>query len=170
MARPLTEIVNEGEVLGVVSGVAASVPVGGGGGVAVVYYSQPVDGATRASATLGPLNTPWTDSITVDASQAVRYVVNPSMQCSANTVMYVALSRNGTIIDRRYAGYEGSGYEARDLFSGIDSPGAGTHTYEVIVASSTGTITLNTSVDTSTAGATGADGVSSMMLEAVTTA
>ncbi len=140
----------------------------------VIQFSKPTHAVTRASTTLGALSTPWTDTITTtNASQGVRYEVAISTQCSSDEVLYAAITRAGTIIDRVGIYTAGGGSrENRSVLSGIDLPAsAATHTYEIIVASNSGnTVTVNSTVSTSTAASLTADGVSSMQLELVETA
>lgn len=132
-------------------------------------YSKPTHGVTRASTTLGSLSTAWTDTATtVHADQIVEYDVAISAQCAGNEVIYVALTRGGTIIDRAITVGAGN-IENRIPLSGWDAPGsAGTFTYEIYVASNAGsTITVNATPNTSTAISQTSDGVSSMRLRPV---
>lgn len=140
--------------------------------VDTIQFSQPADGATRASTTLGALSTPWTDDITTTALRpSVKYDVVISCQCASNETLYAALTCDGTIIDRVQF-IQGAGTnENRIQLSGIHTPSVGAHTYGVFLASNSGgSVAVNTSVDTSTTVSTTADGVSSMQLQPVVTA
>lgn len=131
--------------------------------------SRPTHASTRSSSTLGSLNNVWSDTIaTVHGDQAVIYEVHVSLQCANDEVIYLALTRAGTIIDRVVVYEAGAGNrENRGVMSGYDLPGsASTHTYEVFVASAAaGTVTVNSTVSTSTTGSNTSDGVSSMRLQ-----
>lgn len=131
-----------------------------------IQYSKPVHNSTRSSTNLGSLSTPWTDSITIEADESVRYQVQVSMQCAADEHLYIALARDGTIIDRgRFHSIQGQ-LQNHGILMGVDSPSVGAHTYEVYVGSNSGgTVTVTSTPTTSIAVSTTADGVSSMQLQ-----
>jgi hypothetical protein len=94
----------------------------------------------------------------------VDYDVVISGEVSVDANLYAALVRGGTIIQRTSA-YIGAARETPLFLRGMDIPGSvGPHTYEVYVASSSGTLTVNTSVDTSTSTGAATDGVSSLKI------
>jgi hypothetical protein len=145
--------------------------VASAGAIPTIKFNKPTHATTRSSTTLGSLGTPWTNTVTTDGTYTkVQYQVNISLQCAADEVLHAALVCAGTIIDRVVSYTAGAGNrENRIVFGGIFSPGgAGTYTFEVYVASNSGgAITVNSTVNTSTATSLTSDGVSSMQLRAV---
>ena len=107
--------------------------------------AEGTDGATRASTTLGAFSTPWTATITLATGQVVDILVNMSVMCSADESMFIAIRRGSTTI------YENPHYESNPNarcnvithFWRDTTPGVGSITYEIYVASNAGgTITL----------------------------
>lgn len=138
-----------------------------------VQFSQPTQASTRASATLGALNNAWTDTVTTTADRPrVRYNLSLSGQANGDTLVMCALTCAGTIMDRGAGYLGGTNRETRVNLAGIHNPGAAnTYTYEVFVGSlGAETITVNSTIDTSTATSLTADGVSSLQLQAVAVA
>lgn len=174
MARRITDIVNEGEALGVVGGEVASIAVGGGGGgSSTLYYSRPTHAVTRASDALGSFSVPWTDSVvTPGSSQAIRYDVDVSMQASGANLLGAGLKVGSTLIDWAQGFLNSDNRETRIKFSGVYvAATAGTYTFEVLGScSGGGTATVSATQDTSTAYDATKNGVSSMTLQLVTIA
>lgn len=120
----------------------------------VTAIAEGTDGATRASSTLGPWSTPWTCSIDVTSGQVVDIVVNLSMLCGADESMFIAIRRGSTTIyeNPHYLPNPNARSAALTHFWRDTTPGTGTITYEIYVASSGATLTLKNgaTLDTTT--------------------
>lgn len=111
----------------------------------VTAVAQGTDGATRASSTYGPWSTPWTCPITVAAGQVVDIIVTMAMLCSSDASIFMSIRRGSTTIyeNPHYLPNPNARVAALTHFWRDTTPGTGTVTYEVYVASNGGeTLTL----------------------------
>lgn len=115
--------------------------VGGPFGAGVVTAAQEgTDGATRSSSTYGPWSTPWTCSIAVTSGQVVDIFVNMSLLSANDESIFMAIRRGSTTIyeNPHYLPNPNARVAALTHFWRDTSPGTGTVTYEIYVASNSG--------------------------------
>lgn len=135
-----------------------------------IALSRPTDAATVTSTTIAAFDTAWTDSVTVDSGESVRYNIQISYQIGATTWANFALYEGSTMIARVNAYAFATNVEHVAFMSGVYTPGStGTKTFEVRGASPSGTITISSVCVTSTSIALTDDGISAMMLEVIPT-
>lgn len=135
-----------GQVLTADSGESAGVKWATPSGSSLVTaVAEGTDGATRSSATLGPWSTAWTASIAVTSGQVVDIIVCMSLMCSSDESIFMAIRRGSTTIyeNPHYTSSPNARSNILTHFWRDTSPGTGTITYEVYVASNSGaTLTL----------------------------
>ena len=139
--------------------------VGGG-----LYISNPTDGVTRSSTTLGALSTAWEDTLYVPNGYGIRYRVDVSMACAGDEVLYLALIENSTLVDRTTVYQTNpSTFTNRGYLNGVIlGAGDADSIMRVYVASHSGSeITVHSTADTGLTIDPNGKGVSIMTLELV---
>lgn len=114
---------------------------GGGGGSTTITQTSLAANVTRASTTIGALSTAFTVAPSVSSGEHVRVSASLGIRCSSSADMTVVIKRNGTEIRRRKK-TNTNWFDALNFDFVDTSPGTGTVTYEVQVASTAGTVTV----------------------------